>query len=268
MMPAFKSFVILAALAVGPTACATNSGSNADPVAKFEAACTSYSVAHGDAEGVKACSAIAERLRERRAAIRTESRPGGAIAFMPERSYPPGPQTTTITVTALGGDKVVEIGVKGPIVPGDFAGLGKALRAAASRYPSAHEFLALDSPGGSLSEAAKIAAGVRRSGMPVAVLPHAMCASACFLIFASARAKIASRSAKIGVHSVVDATTDTEDARARAVTAKLAMAWAQIGVPPEIIGLMAATPPGEIAWLSQRELASMGVRFPPASADH
>ena len=106
-----------------------------------------------------------------------------------------------------------------------------------------------------------IAAGIAASGLPVAVPKNARCASACFLIFAAAKVKVASHSAQIGVHSVLDGTSGLETADAKATTTELARACAARGVPPSIVGRMVTTPPGRIAWLSERELLSMGVRM-------
>jgi hypothetical protein len=103
--------------------------------------------------------------------------------------------------------------------------------------------------------------------MPIAVPPHAQCASACFLIFASAKHKFASRTARIGVHSVAQAATGAETNGAKTVTTDLARACAKFGVPAAIIGRMVTTPPNQVAWLSETELGSMGVEFTPSDFD-
>jgi hypothetical protein len=87
------------------------------------------------------------------------------------------------------------------------------------------------------------------------------------LIFASAKRKFASHTARIGVHIVIDSASGVETVEAKAVTTELARACADRGVPSSIIGRMVTTPPGQMAWLSEAELASMGAKFIPPEFD-
>jgi hypothetical protein len=115
----------------------------------------------------------------------------------------------------------------------------------------------LNSPGGSLAEAIRLAELTRRAKVPTVVAAGSRCASACFIVFASGVEKFASYDAAIGVHGVSDRfghqTMQTE-----AATRSMARIASELGVPPRIVGQMIATRPSEIAWLSPDDLRAMG----------
>lgn len=240
-----------------------------DPITQFQASCMALAAADGNFQGMETCLDVANRLRASReptqAAQTPPSTPQGPITWV---ARTPPINTAHINYGASDDNRAIFLHLNGPIERGDRSIFDRVAADALSRYPSATAvFFSLNSPGGSISEAAMIAEDVRRSDTPVVVMPHAQCASACFLIFASARTKLASRSAMIGVHSVIDGASGSEDTEAKAITTELARACAAVGVPPEIIGRMVSTPPGRVAWLSVSELASMDVRFLPQSAE-
>ena len=115
----------------------------------------------------------------------------------------------------------------------------------------------LDSPGGSLAEAVKLAGLIRRAKLPTIVAAGSRCASACFIVFAAGNEKFASYEAAIGVHGVSDKfgheTAQTEEA-----TIAMARVASGFGVPPRIVGQMLATHAHEIAWLTPDDLRAMG----------
>ena len=115
----------------------------------------------------------------------------------------------------------------------------------------------LDSPGGGLAEAIRLAELIRRAKVPTVVAARSRCASACFIVFASGVEKFASYDAAIGVHGVSDRfghqTMQTE-----AATRSMARIASELGVPPRIVAQMIATRPSEIAWLSPDDLRAMG----------
>lgn len=115
----------------------------------------------------------------------------------------------------------------------------------------------LDSPGGSLAEAVKLAGLIRRAKLPTMVAAGSRCASACFIVFAAGNEKFASYDAAIGVHGVSDKfgheTAQTEEA-----TIAMARFASGFGVPPRIIGQMVTTHAHEIAWLTPDDLRAMG----------
>ena len=114
----------------------------------------------------------------------------------------------------------------------------------------------LNSPGGSVVAALEIADIIRKTRSTVIIMSHAECASACFVILATADAKFISPDAHIGVHSVQTRGVG-EDLDALASTAIVARLAAQYGVPNSIIGLMVRTPPEQIAWLTGEEVRSL-----------
>ena len=60
--------------------------------------------------------------------------------------------------------------------------------------------VALDSPGGSVDEALRIAGLIKDAGYSTSVAAGAICASSCPLVFAAGKARIASPTSAIGVH--------------------------------------------------------------------
>jgi hypothetical protein len=122
----------------------------------------------------------------------------------------------------------------------------------------------VDSPGGDLNEAAKIADFIHRLGLSVAVPNGSECASACFLLFAAAPRRFAGPDAHIGVHRVSHG-VGQDDLIDKGWTTVSGEVLAQYGVPPAIIGKMVQTAPDSIEWLTPTDLASMGV-LPLANA--
>ena len=119
--------------------------------------------------------------------------------------------------------------------------------------------LVLNSPGGNVFEAARLADTVRQNGLTVGVVQGETCASACFLPFAASPHKMVSLHARVGVHSAsIDA---TETLGAMAMTTAMARQASALGVPSSIVGRMVTTEPGRMAWLSPDELRSMNVTF-------
>ena len=126
--------------------------------------------------------------------------------------------------------------------------------------------LSLNSAGGNVVASEALAATIRRVRAQVMVGGHSMCASACFILFASSPIKYYMPGARIGVHSATREQYETVDSMA--VTTAMARSAAEMGVPNAIIGRMVSTPPGDMAWLSESELASMGAQRlnPPSSS--
>ncbi len=146
--------------------------------------------------------------------------------------------------------------VQGVVDPGDAGRLHAALGRAAAYGQIAS--ITFDSPGGNVAEGIALAREVRRSGLPLVVAGRQTCASICFLIFAAAQVRYVARTARVGVHSASDQ-SGRESAGSFAATTALARAAAGYGVPSKILGKMVATEPGRMAWLTDSDLASMGV---------
>jgi hypothetical protein len=150
----------------------------------------------------------------------------------------------------------VIISARGPIVPGDFERFVNFLGV----MPDTDRVigLALDSQGGNVFEAEKMAGAIRRLDTSILVSDGSECSSACFLLFAAGSRRFVRPDALIGVHSVSENGKETIDAMA--LTTAMARDAADLGVPSAIIGKLVQTPPGRTTWLTPPELASMGVR--------
>lgn len=158
------------------------------------------------------------------------------------------------SVASEGGATIVAL--NGDIAEGNADAVEALIREAneSGRLVSA---VRLDSSGGSLAEAIKLADLVRRAKLPTVVASGSRCASACFVVFAAGIEKFASYDASIGVHGVSDK-LGRETARTEAATISMARIVSTYGVPPRIIGQMVITPAQDIAWLTPEDLRSMG----------
>ena len=152
------------------------------------------------------------------------------------------------------GSKVIIL-ARGPIVTGDWA----RFFAFVGDMPPTDRIvgIALDSPGGNVFEAERLAEMIHKTDTSVLVNSGSTCASACFLLFAAAPRKFAFPDALIGVHSVSESGKDTFSAMA--YTTALARDAAGYGVPEAIVGKIVQTPPGRMAWLTPDDLAALQV---------
>lgn len=149
------------------------------------------------------------------------------------------------------------IWITGEIIPGDADKFSQSLRQA----NDSGKFVAnvrLDSPGGNLLEGVKIADAIRYGKTSTNVGKTAVCASACFLMFAAGSTKNASYGAQIGVHGA-SGENGEETAASGAATVSMAKIAKELGVPSAIIGRMVVTSPQDMVWLSPQDLQSMGV---------
>ena len=149
----------------------------------------------------------------------------------------------------------VIIGGRGPIVKGDAARLDQAL----AQVPQAKRLLALalDSPGGLVSEGVLLAELIRTRKVPVVIPSNSQCVSACFLLLAASPRRMAASDALVGVHSANENQQETDTSLA--VTTLMARDAAKNGIPPAIVGKMVETTPGRVEWLTHDDLVSMNV---------
>ena len=147
------------------------------------------------------------------------------------------------------------IAARGVVVPGDF----HRLLAFCDSIDNVRRIagLVIDSPGGSVLEAEKIAGAVRDMALTVAVPDAATCASACFLIFAASPDRIAAPDAHIGVHRASLAGHETPGSLA--ATDGMQVAIQHWGVPASVVTKMTGTAAGGVTWLSKSDLAAMHV---------
>ncbi len=142
---------------------------------------------------------------------------------------------------------------RGMIVPGDFS----ALLGFVDTVPKAQRLalLVVDSPGGVVHEAGKMAVTIHNMGMPVAVAKGGICASACTLLFAASPQRLVGEGSRIGVHRA--SFFGGENKESRYATDSMAVHFENYGVPESIIAKVRATPPDGIAWLDTDDLQAM-----------
>jgi hypothetical protein len=153
-------------------------------------------------------------------------------------------------------DGEVMISGRGPIMRGDGARLERALVmvAPAERLLG----VALDSPGGTVTDGADLARIIHEHRLAVVVPTNSKCTSACFLMLAAAPRRLVAADALVGVHGASE-DDGKETQVAMAMTTAMARAAAELGVPPAIIGKMVETAPSRVEWLTHADLTSMGV---------
>jgi hypothetical protein len=117
----------------------------------------------------------------------------------------------------------------------------------------------IDSPGGDLFEAEKIANIVREAEVQVVVPSGSQCSSACFLIFAAAVRRYVAPDALIGVHSARETDSGQETVGSKAATMDFARLARALDVPPAIVGKIVSTEPGRMEWLTPADLSLMNV---------
>ncbi|HEV7278017.1 MAG TPA: hypothetical protein VGN80_17185 [Devosiaceae bacterium] len=189
-------------------------------------------------------------------------------AFDPDSpAAPPGPDVTTAPEIlreplriALAGDGVLTL-------TGTFD-VGSADRFAAEVAARGEyvQTVALDSPGGSVSDALAIGALLRERGYATSVAAGALCASSCPLVLAAGRTRSADPEAAIGVHQVyaqlaagalpggIDAAGNAMS-DAQRTTALITRHLDAMGVDPALWLHALETPPDRLYYLSPEELA-------------
>lgn len=225
-----------------------------------------------DATGIENCFAMGQRLRANlagpaQASYRSASPSGSPRNLDHIRWVAQTARCDTNITWRHYNASTVAIIISGEISDGCELRLAAVFDAVIHERPAGKVSIILDSPGGSIAAAYTIAQAVAMSELPVILLPGAKCASACFVIFAAAKTRYVSHRALVGVHSASERGAEYETVRSEAVTTEMARVCAALGVPPAILGRMVTTPPGDIAWLTEDDLALMGTRFFPVSVD-
>jgi hypothetical protein len=156
------------------------------------------------------------------------------------------------------------IRITGRIEPGDAQKLQDLLATpkGSGAFARSGTFL-LDSKGGGVSEALKIAHIVER-GFGTTVVPSgAQCYSACFLVYAAGSYRIAGQAAALGVHQLAMAKGPAQDpadlAALDRVSAVVDAYLKSRGVPPQVIDKMKRTPPHDMFMFGNRWLLDQGI---------
>ncbi|MEQ1902496.1 MAG: ATP-dependent Clp protease proteolytic subunit [Devosia sp.] len=203
---------------------------------------------------------------------------GDALAFAPadqpilpafdpnSPDAPPGPAVTTDPTllqlplsVALGSGGVLSL--TGTLDPGSAARVLAEINAHGEYITT----VALDSPGGSVTDALAIGQLIRDKGYTTSVAAGAFCASSCPLMLAGGRVRLATGQSAIGVHQIYAATrpgTVSERLEAagnvmsdaQKMTAVITRYLGQMGIDPELWLHALETPPERLYYLSADEL--------------
>jgi hypothetical protein len=156
--------------------------------------------------------------------------------------------------------------VEGQITPGDAHSLQAYIESSRTSALKV-TMVSFNSPGGNLEEGYKIATEIIRARLATEVESEKICASACFFAFAAGTTKWTAPGARVGVHGAADANGIQSGTAASATIVMARWAAKELGIPSDIIGKMVMTPPSDIIWLSNTELASMGAQIRDRSQD-
>lgn len=160
------------------------------------------------------------------------------------------------TVSAQGGAVLL---LSGEVTTGDAARLKNLLTASLASGKAASA-IRLDSPGGNLVEAVKLAAVVHRARIATVVVAGATCAGACFVALIAGTQKFISATATIGAPGA--AARKEPSGRTPVVVRDempaIVRAVKDLGLLDAIVTKMLATPEEEILWLSADDLGAMG----------
>jgi hypothetical protein len=115
----------------------------------------------------------------------------------------------------------------------------------------------LNSPGGRNGQGECISRSIATRGLKTFV--QGRCASICFLLFAAGATRQACDGAKIGVHRPADTATRQESSDT--IFLQTIMEYTtRYGVPRAIQERLSGTPPQDMYWLNDADLASMNVK--------
>jgi hypothetical protein len=155
--------------------------------------------------------------------------------------------------------------VTGTIMPGS----AETFAAAIESYAEYIKTVALDSPGGSVSDALAMGRLIRDRGFSTSVAAGALCASSCPLVFAGGRERVAAPASAIAVHQIYAATPSDATLASRIAAAGDAMSGAQtmtaeisrylieMGIDPEVWLRALETPPDRLSYFSPDDLTRL-----------
>lgn len=189
-------------------------------------------------------------------------------AFNPDNPMLPGGPVVTTEPELLRQPLSIALGpggvlsLTGSIDPGSFERVQAEIEARGEYVRQ----VALNSPGGSVSDAVKIGALMVVGEYTTSVAPGALCASSCPLILAGGKSRLASRQAAIGVHQIYAMATagdlpaglagiGTAMSEAQRTTAIITRYLNSTTVDPAMWLHALETPPNQLYYLSQEELA-------------
>jgi uncharacterized RDD family membrane protein YckC len=149
---------------------------------------------------------------------------------------------------------------KGDFVAGDSQRLITAVQ---SNSP---QFVTLDSPGGSVSDAMAVGRAIRSAGIATFIEPGASCESACFLAFIGGVRRYASAKARLGVHQS-SFPTNISFGTAASHIESLKHYMLEMGIDPEVLDISLRTPADKMHYFTAREAENLNVASIVASED-
>jgi hypothetical protein len=191
-------------------------------------------------------------------------------AFDPDGpAGPAGPEVTTDR-GLLRQPLTVKLGSGGALELTGTIDLGSAerVRAQVDDLKEYIKTVALNSPGGSVSDALAIGRMVREAGFTTSVAAGALCASSCPLVLAGGTERLASHAAAIGVHQIYAAAAPdalpvglkaagAAMSDAQQTTATVTRHLSTLGVDPALWLHALETPPDRLYYLSADELTAL-----------
>jgi hypothetical protein len=157
------------------------------------------------------------------------------------------------------------LAVTGTIMPGS----AEAFAGEIESYGEYIKTVALDSPGGSVSDALEMGKLIRDKGFATSVEAGGLCASSCPLVFAGGTERVAAASSAIAVHQIYAAAPSDSSVASRLAAAGDAMSDAQsmtaqisrylieMGVDSEVWLRALETPPDRLSYFSPQELTRL-----------
>jgi hypothetical protein len=148
--------------------------------------------------------------------------------------------------------------IQGPIEKGDYARIIEFVRHP-DNYGRFARMVYLDSPGGDVVEAIKIAHLLDKSYAATHVVRGARCYSACFILWMSGVTRHVSSGATLGVHrihvQVKEGSIDQQSAYVSQIARTVENYMSGLGTPRVILDKMNATAPADLFVISPRWLA-------------
>jgi hypothetical protein len=157
------------------------------------------------------------------------------------------------------------LSVTGTIMPGS----AEAFAGEIESYGEYVKTVALDSPGGSVTDALEMGKLIRESGFATSVSAGGLCASSCPLVFAGGTERVAAADSAIAVHQIYAATQSDDSVASRLAAAGNAMSDAQamtarisrylidMGVDSEVWLRALETPPDRLSYFSPQDLTRL-----------
>lgn len=144
--------------------------------------------------------------------------------------------------------------IAGEIQPGDAARLSRLIASTVSTGEYNLLNVVLDSPGGSVDDAMKIASMLDAWHSFTLVKPGAVCASACTLIWSAGLLRMLPPNSKLGFHRIFvrnEADTSVSSARRQIEPAGdlVAHAYRRAGLPSALIARAMETPASDVYWV-------------------